>query len=46
MTDLDIMLGSGETDTTSDLLSSLVSNLKEEKPVNNDPNDIASLFEV
>jgi hypothetical protein len=46
MTDLDIMLGSGETDTTSDLLSTLVSNLKEEKPVNNDPNDIASLFEV
>lgn len=46
MTDLDIMLGSGETDTTSDLLSTLVSNFKEEKPVNNDPNDIASLFEV
>ena len=45
MTDLDIMLGSGETDTTSDLLSSLVSNLKEEKLLI-DPNDIASLFEV
>ena len=48
LTDLDIMIGSGDSDSTSDLLSTLVNTLDESSKSknNNDPNDISSLFEL